>query len=139
MYPARRKPIAHEHNEQVKLFRWAFSNEDIHPELKMMFAVPNGGVRGGNPRQRTINGLRLKQEGVRNGVPDIFLAVPKGIYHGLFIEMKHGKNVMSEDQVKWKDKLLSFGYDFSLCYSYEIAKTRILEYLDLEPTNLPLN
>lgn len=128
---SRGKKIQHEHIEQVKLFRWAFDNEDLHPELKCMFAIPNGGVRGGNPRQRMINGINLKREGVRNGVPDIFLAVPRGNFHGLFIEMKHGVNKQTEDQKIWQARLLSQGYTYKLCYSFEIAKLAILEYIDI--------
>ena len=34
-----------EHDEQVALFEWAAMNRSRIPELKLMFAIPNGGHR----------------------------------------------------------------------------------------------
>ena len=34
-----------EHDEQVRLFNWARDNEEEYPELRNMFAIPNGGAR----------------------------------------------------------------------------------------------
>jgi hypothetical protein len=82
-----------EHLEQVKLFNWRNLNLDKYPQLKNMFAIPNGGHRFIGVAKK------LKSEGVQAGVLDVFLAHPvkniqiifKG-YSGLFIEMKFGKN-----------------------------------------------
>ena len=51
-----------EHDEQYKLFLWT----RYRPELKWMFAIPNGGIRD------RITAARMKQEGVKSGVWDIF-------------------------------------------------------------------
>ena len=54
------------------------------------------------PRIRDIRtAANLKKEGVKRGVPDICLPVSRGKYHGLYIEMKAGKNKPSKEQKEW--------------------------------------
>ena len=116
-----------EHDEQVKLFTWASYLETQIPELKMMFHIPNGGHR-----YKAV-AVKMKAEGVKAGVPDIFLAVPRsGGFHGLFIEMKAGRNKTSEKQNEWIAKLIQSGYLVVVCYGFEEAKREILDYLDVE-------
>ena len=50
--------------------------------------VPNGAVLAGDARQRAIQMAKMKRMGFKNGVSDCFLAVPKGGFAGLWIEMK---------------------------------------------------
>jgi len=114
-----------EHDEQVKLFQWAKLQSSKHPHLSMMFAIPNGGQRN------IVTATKLKAEGVKSGVPDIFLAFPSQGFHGLFIEMKSSKGRLSENQVEWKDKLLANEYDWRVCYSFSEAQKEIMEYLDI--------
>lgn len=85
-----------EAQEQCKLIKWADKcvQMKIHPELSMLYAVPNGG------RRDKAEAAHLKRQGVRAGVPDLCLAVPKGKYHGLYIELKVGNNKTSEHQDK---------------------------------------
>lgn len=52
------------------------------PELALLHHIPNGGTRD------PVEAKHLKQQGVKNGVPDLCLPVPRGRYHGLYIEMK---------------------------------------------------
>ena len=124
-----------EHTEQAALFSWAKKMEGRHPQLKMMFAIPNGGLR--NIRVA----MKLKKEGVKAGIPDIFLAVPRHLpnptkdvftLYGLFIEMKYGKNKPTEEQKQWLTDLEDEGYRAEVCYSFEEAKKVIEDYLGLE-------
>ena len=64
-----------EAQEQCKLIKWVDKcvQMKIHPELSMLYAVPNGG------RRDKAEAAHLKRQGVRAGVPDLCLAVPKGI------------------------------------------------------------
>lgn len=73
-----------EAQEQCKLIKWADKcvQMKIHPELSMLYAVPNGG------RRDKAEAAHLKRQGVRAGVPDLCLAVPKGKYHGLYMSLK---------------------------------------------------
>ena len=60
--------------------------EGRHPQLALIFAIPNGGKRHiGTAR-------KLKAEGVRSGVPDIFLACPRMPYdfHDLIVGYREG-------------------------------------------------
>lgn len=74
-------PVPTESEEQQTLFRWAAMQCGKYPELALMFHVPNEGKRS------KVVGGRMKAEGLKSGVPDIFLPVPRGEYHGLFIEI----------------------------------------------------
>ena len=73
----------------VQLFR------EKHPDLALLlFAIPNGG-------QRHLSvAAKLKAEGVLSGVPDLFLALPSGEFHGLWLELKVGKNKLTDTQKK---------------------------------------
>lgn len=124
------KPTFHrsEAQEQMALFAWADQcvQLGVHPELKMMYAVPNGG------RRDNIEAAHLKQQGVRAGVPDICLAVPRGKYHGLYVEMKVGDNKPTDKQNEWLANLSYYGYAVKVCYSCLAAKTAIERYLSLK-------
>lgn len=117
-----------EHDEQVALFEWARMNEKKYPQLKFMFAIPNGGAR------HPAVARKLKAEGVKPGVPDIFLPVPAPCgrtSYGLFIEMKSGKNKLSQAQKIFREYLTCAQYTHVICYSWGEAKSEILFYLGL--------
>lgn len=115
-----------EHDEQVRFFKALETLSLTEQGLKFAFAVPNGNKRD------AITGARLKQEGVKRGVPDIVIPVPRGKYHGLFIEMKVGKNKMSDFQIEYKNYLESVGYFFACCYGCEEAIDTLMKYLELK-------
>lgn len=112
-----------EHDEQVAVFRWAQMNEARWPELRWMFAIPNGGARA------TLTAIKLKAEGVKSGVPDIFLPEPRNDYSGLWIELKVGKNKATDNQNAWMAGLIECGYAVALCYGAEEAIQVITSYL----------
>lgn len=115
--------------EQKTLIAWANLQSKKHVELKMLFHIPNEGKR--NPR----TGAELKRLGMRAGVPDLFLAVPRMqnnvLYGGLFIEMKVNNNKCTENQKKWIRRLMDYGYQCKVCYSADEAITIIKEYLGI--------
>lgn len=112
-----------EHDEQCAVIAWARLNETQYPELALLFAVPNG-LRT-SPRQA----VKAKQEGLKRGVPDLCLPVARGGWHGLFIELKHGRNRPSDAQVEWLDALTKQGYLAVACWEFEEATETIAEYL----------
>src|SRR6266404_5945156 len=94
-----------EHDHQVAVIQWAGLSVRKYPELAMLFAVPNGGLR-----DKATAG-KLKAEGVKSGVPDLCLPVARGVFHGCFIEMKKpGVKRGSKDQGVWIGSLTSQGY-----------------------------
>ena len=117
-----------EAQEQTALFAWADQcvQLGVHPELKMMYAIPNGG------RRDRIEAAHLTQQGVRAGVPDICLAVPRGKYHGLYVEMKVGDNKPTDKQNEWLANLSHYGYAVKVCYSCLAARAAIEKYLSME-------
>ena len=114
-----------EHDEQVALFRWAEMSGAKYPDLAWMFAIPNGGAR------HVAVGRKLKAEGVKRGVPDIFLPVARGRFHGLFVEMKTATGVVSKEQDGWIDRLLYQGYAAHVCRGWDDARQMIERYLSL--------
>lgn len=112
-----------EHREQVALFRWAQLQRKAHPELALMFAIPNGG-------KRSISvAAKLKAEGVKAGVPDICLPVARCGYHGLFIELKAGDNNATDNQQRWLDDLTAQGYCAVCLTGWDAARNWIQLYL----------
>lgn len=112
-----------EHDEQCRLFAWAAWQALEWPELDLLFAIPNGGHR------HKATAARMKAEGVKAGVPDCFLAVPAQGYHGLFVEMKAGKNRTTKKQKKWIKDLQAQGYAAEVCYGADAAQRAIADYL----------
>lgn len=56
-------------------------------------------------------------EGLTAGVLDVFLAVPRGGYCGLFIENKRVGNKPTADQIEFGKAVDGQGYLTALCYS----------------------
>jgi len=110
-----------EHYEQSELFRLTRSR----PELRWMFAIPNGGLRS------KATAANLRRSGVKAGVWDIYLPRPSKGYHGLFLEMKWGKNTLTPAQKEFGDYATQQGYCCKVAYSAEEAIEIIDEYLGL--------
>ena len=109
--------------EQIALMQWATMMSEKYPELKLLFHIPNGG-------KRTMSeAVRFKRAGVKAGVPDLFLPVARGGYHGLFIELKVGKNTPTKKQAEWLDALTEQHYKTAVCYGAEEALNELVRYL----------
>lgn len=115
-----------EAEEQMKLFRWVDLVIGHYPELGLLHHIPNGGSRN------ELEAVNLKRQGVRAGVPDLCLPVARGKYHGLYIEMKAGKNKPTEKQLEWIEALRGQGYAVSICWGFDAARMEIEKYLNLE-------
>jgi hypothetical protein len=111
-----------EHEDQKALFEYAAIMANQDPAWNMLVAIPNGQYR---PGQR-------KEPGLKRGFPDMGLFVPRGGYHGLFVELKYGRNKQTDAQKQWEYKLTEYGYLSMTCWGFEWAKIGIEEYLDME-------
>lgn len=116
----------HEAAEQEALFQWAELMRGKLPGIERMYHCPNGGSR--NPAEAA----RLKAQGVKPGVPDIFLPVARGGYHGLYIEMKYDHGKLSDDQIDWITALREQGYAAGVCRGWRKAAKIITNYYRLE-------
>lgn len=134
-----------EHSNQVAFFAWLAFKQNDFPQGRMAFAVPNGGTRGDDEKSRQIRGGKLKAEGVKSGVPDIYLPVPSFMdrsvnghvivgenalrFAGLFIEMKIGNGRLSEEQKAWHGNLRAHQYAVATCWGWRAAKQCFLDYV----------
>lgn len=115
-----------EDGEQAAIFCWAAlpEQQSKYPELKWLFAVPNGGFRN------IVTAGRLKATGLKRGVSDMMLPVRRGVWPGLFIELKTIKGVMSEEQKDFANFVRSQGYGFAKCVGWQEAVKMLVRYLD---------
>lgn len=119
----RKKYCPTESEEQIALFDWAELQAKHTPELKYLFHVPNGGLRN------KATAARLKREGAKPGVPDIYLDVPRLGYHGLRIELKRMTGRVTDSQADWLNWLKGQGYFAVVAYGFDEARRFIMEYL----------
>lgn len=121
-----------EEQEQISLIQQAA----YHPICKKyLFAIPNGGKR------HIVTATKLKAQGVKAGVPDLLLAYPSGVYHGLFIELKRrakskleggsrGRGTLTAEQMIMLKYLNDVNYLAQVAYGAEQAWKIITDYLD---------
>lgn len=125
-----------ESGHQKALFCRAAHMATAHPDkygclTHLLFAIPNGGKRD------PATAARMKAEGVKSGVWDIMLAVPKAGLCGLFIEMKKPEERtrknggLSDSQMLFQQWVNSYSYGTRTCYTWQEAWETIDEWLAL--------
>lgn len=118
----RRQP---ELEEQAALIEWA--DKTVIDGIRIgdyLIHIPNEGKRGPKAAKDA------KRLGLRAGVPDLFLALPRGHYAGLWIEMKSMTGMPTSEQVEWLNKLKKEGYSVFLAQGFDKAKYIIMKYID---------
>lgn len=93
-----------EEREQIAFYNLIRMQEKRLPILRWIFAVPNGGHR-----LSAVAG-KLKAQGVRAGVFDNLIPVPRNGYHGAWIELKIKPNTLSPEQEMFKVAMEAHGY-----------------------------
>lgn len=124
-----------EHGHQAALIVWASEQMRLpgFAQLEWLHAIPNGGDRD------RITAGRMKAEGVKSGVLDLFLPHARGGYHGLYIEMKKPAKVMADGKKRPAGQLsdtqeafitygLGEGYLCVTCWTWIQARDLLLEY-----------
>lgn len=114
-----------ESKHQKALIEWIGHNPKLS---RFLIHIPNGGSRN------KIEAFNLKLSGVRKGVPDLLLALPKNGYSGLWIELKAPKNSdvkprLSKEQEEYLELLNSVGYKAVVCWGWIEARDCIVEYI----------
>ena len=100
-----------ESHEQMIAATWLTKNGIL------FYHIPNGGYR------RKEEGAKFKAMGVKAGVPDICIPIPRKSHHGLYIELKRvSGGVLSDAQKFWMAQLIMQGYD---CYEAKGAEDLI--------------
>lgn len=111
-----------EFQEQCNLIKWCHAHKD--KRLRLIYSHTNGA--------RMARGVanKLKASGAKAGIPDLFLPIPIGDYHGLYIELKRIKgSTTSPIQKRWLALLLEQGYQAVVCFGAKDAQVIISNYL----------
>lgn len=110
-------PIPTEAQDQVKVIVYAKKRG------LLCYAVPNGGKRS------YLEAVRLKQQGVSPGVPDMCFPMARKGYHGLYIELKRQSGgVVSDEQFWWCQALTKEGYKVMIAHGFDEAVRAIEDY-----------
>lgn len=109
----------------------------------LTFAIPNGAAlseRSKSPQARLTGAIRmnvLKAEGLKTGVPDVFVAWPQGnmpVTCGLFLEFKKAKGgVVGPDQEAWRAKLINSNYAVRTVYNWKEGLNAVAQYFGQQP------
>lgn len=125
-------PHQAELEEQTALIEWA--DKTVINGVKIgdyLLHIPNEGKRGPKAARDA------KLLGMKKGVPDLFLALPRGGYAGLWIEMKAKGGKLSVQQEVWLKRLEEVGYRAVCCFGFEQALRVISEHINGENENVP--
>lgn len=118
-----------ESQSQQATVKW-WAQYALHREIPQitLMAFPMQGARTAR------NGARLKAEGMRAGISDMFLALPREDFAGLWIENKTSKGRLTETQIAFQNVMARNGYKVVTCRSSDETKKEIKAYLgDLNP------
>lgn len=103
-----------------------------YPHLsQLLFHPANEGKR--TPKE----GNKLKKMGMRKGVPDLFLSVPKiidtemikKIFHGIYFEIKTGRRRQTKEQKSFEEKVTKQEYAYHIVDSFELFQFLVNIYL----------
>lgn len=120
---ASRDSLWTEHEHQKAVVQWAERMSGLVPELRLLHAIPNGGKR------HMFTARRMKAEGVKSGVPDLFLPIARAGRHGLYIEMKAHRGSVTPEQREWIAALRDQGYRAEVARGFEAAINIIEDYV----------
>lgn len=81
----------------------------LRGDADLVFSIPNEAKRSFSVV------AHMKKLGLTKGVPDVMVAIPKGGYHGLFIEFKSAKGRVRPEQAAFHEKLRAQGYCVEVC------------------------
>ena len=114
-----------EHQHQVAVIDWWASYAPTKGlDVRLLWAMPNAAKRS----YALAN--HMKSEGLRAGVPDLFLALPIPLFHGLFVEMKSTKGKPTAEQAHYLALLRGQEYNCVVCHGADEAMTAIKAYVE---------
>jgi hypothetical protein len=121
-----------EHKIQAHFFSVIKSYENVFPEFKAIYSVPNGAstwkTKDANGNWYSPAAQRLKAEGLRNGVPDICCPYSNDNYSSLYIEMKSLDGKLTTDQKNMIRLMHELGCKVIVSFCFEEAWRVLKEY-----------
>lgn len=119
--------IKQQHNNEEARIQTEFFNQVplFFPTLpdRLLFAVPNGGSR------HKIEAANMKRQGVKRGVADVILQVPKKGYASLCLEFKTLTGKQSDEQKEYQRQVELAGSKYVVVRSVQQAIRVVQEYL----------
>lgn len=113
-------------NEEARIQTEFFNQVPLFfPTLpdRLLFAVPNGGSR------HKIEAANMKRQGVKRGVADVILQVPKKGYASLCLEFKTLTGRQSDEQKEYQRQVEMAGSKYVVVRSVQQAIRMVQEYL----------
>ena len=92
---------------------------------EFMHHSPNGGKRDAR------EGAKFKRMGTLAGFPDFQILIARKGYHGLFVELKAKKGIVSDAQKAIAARLNGQGYLCTTAYGFDAVKRIVSDYLEL--------
>lgn len=90
---------------------------------KLVFAIPNGGSR------HKLEAINMKRQGVKAGISDVIILIPKKGYASLCIEFKTDKGKQSDEQKEFQRQAEMCGNKYVIVRSVATAIGIVKEYL----------
>jgi predicted RNA-binding Zn-ribbon protein involved in translation (DUF1610 family) len=126
-YSELKTPSKKKHDNPEARMQTEFFNQVpiFFPKLpsKLLFSCPNGGSRN------IIEAKNLKAQGVKSGVTDVLLLIPKKGYANLCLEFKTAKGRQSDDQKEFQRQIEGAGGKYMIVRSVKQAIESMKEYL----------
>lgn len=129
-----------EHQIQSCIIEWS-SKINIRGVYKLSDFL----IKNCNEGKRSLStGRKMKKEGLRKGVSDLFLSIPvkkfkisdgtgfdKEYFGGLWLEIKSKKGLLSIPQLEWITLMSISGYDAHCIYTVDEGIQAIKDYLGM--------
>ncbi|WP_294590916.1 VRR-NUC domain-containing protein [uncultured Bacteroides sp.] len=118
----KRKKDNEEERMQIEFFKLV---KLFFPKIpdKLLFAVPNGGGR------HIAEAANLKRQGVRRGVSDVILLIPKKGFASLCLEFKTKKGIQSDEQKEFQRQAENCKNKYVIVRSAKDAIEEMRKYL----------
>jgi hypothetical protein len=128
-----------EYEEQCALFTFLAPYRWRHPVLRWVHAVPNGLFLSPATKGKAV------AQGMTSGIWDIFVPVPwieevdgrdAIVFCGLYVEMKYGRNKLTDAQKAFGEHLEANYYRRAIAYNWIVAAREIIDYLKIEDAEI---
>lgn len=96
----------------------------VYTKVAPIYWTKNEGKRTRKQR-RSIQGM-----GLRKGIPDLTMPIRTKDYGGMYIELKHGANTPTYEQLSWKALLTSQKFNTIIAYTFEEATNAIMQHME---------
>lgn len=136
--PNKKKRAEPEFEEQCELFHFLRANKGRHPVLGWVHASLNG-----LPLTPAVM-RKAQASGMTAGIYDVFVPAVRTwadptdpadqprTRPGLYLEMKAGKNGLTDDQKRYREHCEREGYALAVAYNWIDAASIIVRYLGIE-------